>query len=465
MKNPLVHKDMAVVVLGLGISGMAAVRYLHGLGCRVFISDARLEAQLSAREQHTVAQYCEGSEFGSHSEEFLAQGELIFKSPGIPRQLNVLQKMMQAGVEVVGELALAAPVLQCKVVAITGTNGKTTVATLIGELLEAAGKKVCVCGNIGRPLLDVISSEEEMDVAVVEVSSFQLEDVGSFRPNVGVILNITPDHLDRHISIEDYIQAKIKIFANQKKGDIAIVCADDLICVELAKRSAEIQPLLFGHGKENAGYICESDIYLRWLGQLEKYNLTGSPLDTHIGRLNGAAAIMAARSCGCERDSLERALRAFQPLPHRMELVDVIHGVRYCNDSKATNTGAVISALREAKGNIVLIAGGRDKGDDYRLLRQAVSEKVKKLILIGEAAAQIGEQLGNLVSTEYADSLEEAVFQASGAAAYGDTVLLSPACASFDMFDSYGHRGQVFRDSVRRLKIESVSDLVSGGKL
>jgi UDP-N-acetylmuramoylalanine--D-glutamate ligase len=358
---------------------------------------------------------------------------------------------------------LAAPVLQCKVVAITGTNGKTTVTTLIGELLEAAGRQVSVCGNIGRPLLDCISSGEKMDVAVVEVSSFQLEDAGGFRPDVAVILNITPDHLDRHASIEEYVQAKAKLFSRQHGDDVAVICGDDLICLELSQQLIEFKPLMFGHLRENDAYICESDIYLRWQGQLEKYDLTGSPLDNHIGRLNSAAAIMAARACGCEKPVIEEALRLFKPLPHRMELVDVIQGVRYCNDSKATNTGAVISALRQAKGNIVLIAGGRDKGEDYRLLRPIVEEKVKKLILIGEAAAQLDAQLGDLVPTVFADSLEKAVLLAHDEAVYGDTVLLSPACASFDMFDSYGHRGQIFRDSVQRLKTESTSDVGSGG--
>ncbi len=463
MTNPLLHKDMVVVVLGLGISGMAAMRYLHNTGCKVLVSDSRQEAQLSTEEKQALTQYCAGTEFGGHSEKFLAQAELIFKSPGIPRQLDVLQKRAKAGVPVMGELALAAPVLQSKVVAITGTNGKTTVTTLIGELLQAAGQKVSVCGNIGRPLLDCISSGEEMDVAVVEVSSFQLEDAGDFRPDVGVILNITPDHLDRHVSIEEYIQAKAKLFSRQLQDDVAIICGDDLICLELAQQFTEIKPLMFGHLRDNDAYICESDIYLRWQGQLEKYDLTGSSLDNHIGHLNSAAVIMAARACGCEQSVIEEALRSFKPLPHRMELVDVIQGVRYCNDSKATNTGAVISALRQAKGNIVLIAGGRDKGDDYRLLRPAVEEKVKKLILIGEAAAQIDEQLHDLVPTEFADSLEKAVLLARDEAVYGDTVLLSPACASFDMFDSYGHRGQIFRESVQRLRAESKSNVVSGG--
>jgi len=462
--NPLLHKDMVVVVLGLGITGMAAVRYLYNAGCKVLVSDSRQEDQLSREEQHALSLYCAGTEFGGHTEDFLAKAKLIFKSPGIPRQLSALQKRAQAGVPIIGELALAAPVLKSKVIAITGTNGKTTVTTLIGELLKAAGRKVAVCGNIGRPLLDCISSGDEMDVAVVEVSSFQLEDAGGFRPDVGVILNITPDHLDRHASIEEYIQAKAKLFSRQREDDIAIICGDDLICLELAQQFIEIKPLQFGHLRENDAYICESDIYLRWQDKLEKYDLTGSPLDNHIGRLNGAAAIMAARACWGEQQVIEEALRLFKPLPHRMELVDVIQGVRYCNDSKATNTGAVISALRQAKGKIVLIAGGRDKGEDYRLLRSVVAEKVRKTILIGEAAAQIHAQLHDIVPTEYADSLEQAVFKARDEAAYGDTVLLSPACASFDMFDSYGHRGQVFRESVHRLKIDEKADNNPGEK-
>ncbi|MFN2353849.1 MAG: UDP-N-acetylmuramoyl-L-alanine--D-glutamate ligase [Desulfopila sp.] len=450
--NPLIPSGMAVVVLGLGVSGMAAVRYLHAQGARVLVSETRDTSALSVAERELKQNCCAGFEGGGHTRSFIDQGEMIVVSPGVPPRLEVLEKCRNAGIPIVGELALAAPVLQCKVVAVTGTNGKTTVVTLIGELLQAAGKKVSVCGNIGRPLLDMVQEEDDIDVAVVEVSSFQLYNSGDFRPDIGVILNISPDHLDWHGSLYAYAQAKARIFANQSAADTAIICSDSPMCLELATQLENIEPVLFGRGKQCQGYVRQSEVYMRRQGRLEKYDLTGSVFDNAMGSLNSAAAIMAARYAGCDRASIEITLRAFQGLPHRMELVDVLGGVQYCNDSKATNTGAVISALHQARGRIILIAGGRDKGDDYNLLRAAVEKKVIRLVLIGEAAVQIGRHLEDIVETEYADSLDEAVAKAGAVACYGDTVLLSPACASFDMFDSYAHRGQVFKESVARLR-------------
>jgi UDP-N-acetylmuramoylalanine--D-glutamate ligase len=453
MKNPMIRKGMAVVVLGLGVSGKAAVRYLHNVGARVYVSDTRPENSLSLDEKNLLAECCEMYEGGSHSEEFISRGELIFVSPGIDHDLPSLEKMRKAGIEVVGELALAASALPCKVVAVTGTNGKTTVTTLIGELLQAAGLKVFVCGNIGRPLLDCLMSEDIPDIAVVEVSSFQLETVGRFRPDVALLLNVTPDHLDRHRSFADYLLAKKNIFLNQQAEDKAIICADNVICMELADQLVNVETVLFGHSKECHSYICESIIYLKLHGVQERYELSGTVFDNPIGRLNCASALLAAKFCGCTHEEIDRVLRSFRGLPHRMEMVDVIGGVSYCNDSKATNTGAVVSALQQARGRVVLIAGGKDKGDDYGLLRESVRQKVKNLVLIGEAAELIAQQLHDVVTIDYAVSMEEAVVKASVLAESGDTVLLSPACASFDMFTSYGHRGRCFAEAVKNLRL------------
>lgn len=452
ISNPLLSRGMTVGVVGLGVSGMAALQYLAAHGCRLLVSDSRPLSKLSEEEQALLAECGAQYEGENHTWQFLAEAELVFKSPGVPNDLEMLQKCREKGVRLVGELALAAPVLTCKVIAITGTNGKTTVTTLVGEFLEAAGLKVSVCGNIGRPLLDCIREEKEMDVMVVEVSSFQLEDAGDFRADVGVLLNITPDHLDRHHSLEEYVQAKARIFAKQKETDIAILSGDDTICLELASQLTSPTTLLFGHHRENEAYICESAVYLRRQGNLEKYELTGSEMNNHIGLLNSAAAILAVRSFGVTQRQIEGVLSSFHLLPHRMELVDIIDGVRYCNDSKATNTGAVISALQQANGGVVLIAGGKDKGDDFKLLKNCVRNKVKKMLLIGEAAEKIERDLGEVVEIERSDSLENAVLSASEFAESGDTVLLSPACASFDMFRSYGHRGEMFRQCVNRLR-------------
>lgn len=458
MKNPLIQPGMAVVVMGLGISGRAAVKYLHGCGARVYVSDSRPQKELSYSEISLIEECCSGYEGEEHTESFIQRGELIFLSPGIPRDLGVLHDC-QSNVPVVGELALAAPVLQQRVIAITGTNGKTTVTTLVGDLLQHSGKTVFVGGNIGRPLFEYLMDGQVADIVIVEVSSFQLELAGDFRPDVALLLNISSDHLDRHGNLAEYIKAKECVFAAQREEDFAIIGGDDPTCREISKRFANRQVKLFGHSKDCHARICNSTISVNWKGRVEVYNLTGTVFDNHIGRLNSAAAILAARAVGTEQLSIQSGLENFKPLPHRMQKVDEIDGVTYCNDSKATNTGAVLSALQQINGKVVLIAGGRDKGDDYTLLKNAIGGKVIKLVLIGEAAEQMAGELRGTTDIEFAGSMEDAVDIGKETAAAGDTVLLSPACASFDMFDSYGHRGETFIKAVQRLKA-----MAAGGK-
>lgn len=454
-ENPLVHKNMTVAVVGLGVSGSAAVRYFHALGAEVSVSERRTRDQLRPEERQLVDDCCRHFEGGGHSLELLQQAELVFLSPGIPHTLPVLQKLERRSARIVGELALAAPVLSSRTIAVTGTNGKTTVTTLIGEILAAAGENVCVCGNIGRPLLDCLQSGKQPDSVVVEVSSFQLESGGEFRPDIAVLLNISPDHLDHHGSYADYIKAKAKIFKHQRSGDSAVICDDDILCAELGGNLENVEVFFFGHDKRCQAYICESEIYLRLRSSIERYDLSGTVLDTFTGRRNCAAALCAVRLAGVEGSVAEAAIRSFKGLPHRLELVDTVGGVRYYNDSKATNTGAVISALRQVPGRVILIAGGRDKGDDYGLLRQAVSAQVRHLIVIGEAAAAIASALEDIVPVSTAAGMDEAVRLADSAAAAGDSVLLSPACASFDMFEGYAHRGRVFKESVARIRTQT----------
>ncbi len=451
IENPFLRAEMTVVVMGLGVSGRAAVKYLHAYGARVFVSDSRPLEQLSSDEIRLITDCCSGYEGGEHTDSFIAQAELIFISPGISRNLEVLQKPAQRNIPIVGELALTAPVLESKMVAITGTNGKTTVTTLIGELLKGSGKAVFVGGNIGRPLFEYLMDEQTVDIVVVEVSSFQLELAGDFRPAVAVLLNITPDHLDRHGNLAEYIRTKANIFNAQGDNDFAIIGGDDPICREIAGQLKEGQTLFFGHSNDCHAYIENSRIIVSWRSAKEDYKLEDTVFNNHIGRLNSAAAILATRALGVDQESIQQVLSNFQLLPHRMQIVDEIDGVLYCNDSKATNTGAVISALQQIEGKVILIAGGRDKGDDYRLLKNTAKKKVKKLVLIGEAAKQMETQLKGTVEIKHARSMEEAVAIAKEAAVTGDTVLLSPACASFDMFDSYGHRGECFIKAVQQL--------------
>ena len=452
MKNDGIQTGMRVVVMGLGISGRAAVRYLLSCGARVTVSDARGAFQMRQEELDFLSASRVNVEYGGHSATFLHQADMIMVSPGIPFDLPVLMEARVRGIPVVGELAVAGPAITVPVIAITGTNGKTTVTSLIGELLQCSGKKVFVGGNIGTPLFDYLCEPTPVDVVVLEVSSFQLETAGDFRPDVALLLNVTPDHLDRHGDLAGYAAAKKRIFVNQHKNDIAILGGDDPLCREMAASFKDRKPLLFGHQHDCQARTSTDRVVVDLDGVVETYNLTGTALAGTTGALNSAAAILAVCSIDCSPGDIQKGLTQFIPGPHRLAKVCEIKGVAYYDDSKATNTGAVLSALMQFPGNVILIAGGRDKGDDYGLLRAIVGEKVKKLVLIGEAADKIAAELHGVVEIEFAASMEEAVGLAGRMARSGDTVLLSPACSSFDMFDNYGQRGKAFVAAVERLK-------------
>jgi UDP-N-acetylmuramoylalanine--D-glutamate ligase len=437
-----------VAVMGLGVSGRAAVRYLASCGMRVSVSESRC---LSATDTAFLAEQGAAYESGGHSLAFLRQADQVLVSPGIRQDLEILNQLRALGIPVLGELAMAAPLLRKPVVAITGTNGKTTVTALIGRLLQEAGRRVFVGGNIGTSLFEYLMNPDEVDVLVLELSSFQLEMAGDFRADVAVLLNVTPDHLDRHGSMAGYAAAKMKIFAGQGEDDVAILSGDDAVCRELTAALGAQRRLFFGHGDDCRARIVDHGVWVEWRGHNERYDLAATMLDTATGHLNSAAAILAARSLDCPPEAIARGLAAFEVAAHRMALVGTGSGVAYYDDSKATNTGAVLSALDNFSGNVILIAGGRDKGDDYSLLREPIHRKVRLLILIGEATELIARAVEGATEIVRADSMEEAVELAASMARAGDTVLLSPACASFDMFDNYGHRGRVFAAAARQV--------------
>lgn len=448
--NTLIQAGIRVAVLGLGVSGRAAVRYLQACGAEVRVSDNRQQQQLLEKEGEFLQETCVSWEAGGHTAAFLECCDILFVSPGVPLNLPVLMELQRKGARIMGELALASPALSETVIAITGTNGKTTVTTLIGELLKGAGQSAFVGGNIGTPLFEYLLKGDQFDAVVLEASSFQLDTAGEFRPDIAVLLNVTPDHIDRHGSLAEYARAKMKIFAHQRPTDIAIVNGDDPLCRSLAGEIGS-RRVLFGHGQDCHARIEGKRVILCWPGD-EVYDLAGTRMDNSTGVLNSAAAILAARSAGCSPDRIRAGLAAFRPLHHRMEPVAEIDGVVYYDDSKATNTGAVLTALAQIDGRVVLIAGGRDKGDDYTLLRQSVSEKARRVVLIGEAAVLLEKALSGAAPLVRAQSMDEAVQLASAVAEPGDAVLLSPACASFDMFNSYAHRGEVFAAAVERLR-------------
>ena len=440
---------MRVVVAGLGKSGRSAVRFCRRLGADVTVSDA---GEGRKQEIQWLREEGVGYEFGGHSEAVFAAADLVLISPGVPHDLPVLAAARGRGVPVAGELALAPAHLRTPALAVTGTNGKTTVTTLIGGLLAAAGKKVFVGGNIGTPLTDYLAGPQEADWVVLEVSSFQLDTAGAFRPEIGVLLNITPDHLDRYDDMRAYGRSKMGLFRYQDGNQAMIVCADD------PETGAWLKRLGVGYGGQRIcfGHAAGADVRVA-AGEIrmpppwgESYDLAATALTAPPNDTNAAAAVTAARLAGCGPEAICRGLEAFAPLPHRMELVAERGGVRYVDDSKATNTGAVCQALAGLR-HVILIAGGRGKGEDFTPLAAAAAGRVDHALLIGETRGELARVLEGVTTVRCCADLDEAVNRAAALAAPGITVLLSPACASFDMFSGYEERGARFAACVRRL--------------
>jgi UDP-N-acetylmuramoylalanine--D-glutamate ligase len=439
-----------MAVIGFGRASQSMVRYLHEIGIKVVVSDIRNYSDLSPREQELL-DYCAAEyEGGGHSTGFLSRADIVVASPGVDYRHSVLEKVRQSGATIVGELALAADKFKAPVIGVTGTNGKTTVTELIGSIFKAAGKKVFVGGNIGTPIGEYLLSEEKFEAIVLELSSFQLELCGDFMPEVGILLNITPDHLDRHKTLAAYAAAKMKMFQGGSARTFSVINGDDPLSRRFSESMTQVQWSRFGHDERFEASIRSNRVVL----PQGTFDLAGSKLCNLSGLLNSAAALLGTSRFALEKDAVQRALFEFEPGEHRLQRVARYNGITYINDSKATNTGAVNNAIHQVgseDGAIVLIAGGRDKGDDFSLLRDSVAAHVKRLILIGEASRAIGEVLGDLAEVDYPATLEEAVLWATAACEPGDTVLFSPACASFDMFDDYKHRGTCFIEAVHRL--------------
>jgi len=450
-----------ILVVGLGKSGRSAIDFCRSRGAsQISVSDAAMRPD----DAHWLAERGIACEFGGHSREFCHGADLILLSPGVPHDLPVFAEARDKGIPVIGELALAPRYLKTPVIAVTGTNGKTTVTTLIGELLAAAGRRVFVGGNIGTPLTDYLMTDQQAEWLVLEVSSFQLDTAGKFRPAIGVLLNISPDHLDRYPSYDAYGFSKLNLFARQGRDDVSIINADDPDTLRLLDGAKSLRPgweprrcLAFGKrlagriGAEIQGTVVR--LVGDWLaGAEDTYQLGETALGASPNVENTAAAILAARAAGCSSAGIKQGIAAFSPLPHRMTLVSDVDGVRYINDSKATNIGAVQAALDSMTAPVILIAGGRDKGGDYSLMAAQVKAKVKALLLIGEAREKMAASFAAMTQVEPLDSMQQAVQRAHELAVSGDVVLLSPACASFDMFSGYVERGEVFTALVRGLQ-------------
>jgi UDP-N-acetylmuramoylalanine--D-glutamate ligase len=449
-------KDKRVLVVGLGKSGVASALFLKAHGARVTVSDTKSGDELR-NEIPSLLDHGITVETGGHGERTFRGQDLIVVSPGVPVDAPLLAQARAMGEAVIGEIELAARFLPGPIVAITGSNGKTTTTTLIGEILTAGGLPALVGGNIGTPAISLAERAKPDSVIVLEVSSFQLETIQAFRPKVAVMLNVTPDHLDRHRTFEAYVDAKARIFENQWGDDFAVLNEDDPTCVSMAART-RAQVFWFSRQKEvkQGAWVRDGNILFRDGAsshrnpQREIMLVSEIPLKGAHNLENVLAAVCAGALMGCAPEKIRAAVRDFKAVEHRLEFVATIRGVDYYNDSKATNVDATIKALESFPANIHLILGGKDKGSDYSVLNELLRQRVKRVYTIGAAAAKIESQIKG-VEVVHAENLENALRKANAVAEAGEVVLLAPACASFDQFKNYEQRGLVFKEIVHSL--------------
>jgi UDP-N-acetylmuramoylalanine--D-glutamate ligase len=444
--------EKRVLVVGLGKSGVASALFLKSRGAQVTVSDAKPSDQLQEEIPLLLDQGI-AVETGGHGERTFRGQDLIVVSPGVPVDARPLVQARALGETVIGEIELASQFLSGTIVAITGSNGKTTTTTLAGEIVTAGGFRALVGGNIGTPAVSLVGEASVETVAVLEVSSFQLETIQTFRPKIAVILNITPDHLDRHRTFAAYVDAKARIFENQKLSDFSVLNADDPTSVELAQRTKG-QVIWFSRKKQvsRGAFVRDGRVLFRDPEDEQEIMLVSEiPLKGAHNVENVLAGVCVGRLLDCPAARIREVVRNFKAVEHRIEYVAKVRGVEYYNDSKATNVDATIKALESFPSNIHLILGGKDKDSDYRQLNHLLRERVKQVYTIGAAADKIESQIREAARIVHAETLEKAVKQAAAAAQSGDVVLLAPACASFDQFRNYQHRGQVFKDTVRSL--------------
>jgi UDP-N-acetylmuramoylalanine--D-glutamate ligase len=452
------YSGKTVLVAGAGRSGLSAARFLLHHGARVILTDTKSRESLEPSLAGLLNPASHSGELilelGENRKASFAQCDLVVVSPGMPLALPVFEISRNAGIPVIAEIELAFRHMQGKIIGITGSNGKTTTTTLVTELLTGAGLKAHAAGNIGTPLIDFAENSTPEDIHVVELSSFQLESIQEFCPQIASILNLTPDHMDRYRSFDDYIAAKQRIFMNQKQSGFAVLNADDPRTAAM-KDIIAAQPVLFSRQcrVEFGAFVRNERIIFRnEQGEQDLFAVNNIGLKGSHNLENVLAASAMAILAGAPPESLEENIRKFRAVEHRIEYVAELQGVQYFNDSKATNVDAAIKAIESFPGNILLIAGGRDKESDFTALKAEVRERVKHLVVIGEAAEKIKKALSGATNISEAASLPEAVSLCSRIAEAGDVVLLAPACASFDMFQSYEHRGRVFKEAVLNLQ-------------
>jgi UDP-N-acetylmuramoylalanine--D-glutamate ligase len=442
-----------VLVVGMGKSGLSAGRWLSKQGAEVIISDIKTESEIGESQLRELANLGVRLEAGGHKEKTFTNVDMIIVSPGIPLDMPPLQIAKRHNIPIMGEMALAVELVDIPIVAVTGTNGKSTAVSLIGSMLKNTGIRVFIGGNIGTPFIDYVAGGQKVDYAVLEVSSFQLDTMERFSPTVSLLLNISPDHLDRYTDYEDYVRSKLRICESQGYGQYAILNDDDARLADFIPKG-DIAVLRYGlKERENRHAFVDRNKLVARLSKkrvtvfdLTRYALPG---EHNLGNLMGS--VLAVLALNSNITGIQGTINHFKGLPHRMERIARIRGVDFINDSKATNVDASVRSITSFNRPVILIAGGRHKGADYAPLVTAAKSRVKKVILLGEARTLIADAFTDIIPFQFADTMEEAVLKAFTSAEADDVVLLAPACASFDMFADYADRGNRFRQAVERI--------------
>ncbi len=458
---PLHISGSRFLVVGLGTSGYWAARWLAKNGARVTVSDSKKASLLNDRFLKDLQAEGIELETGGHREETFLSADAIVLGSGVPMDAPLVQAAVKERIPVTGEMELAARYADAPIIGVTGTNGKTTVTSFLGQMIKNAGFDVFVGGNIGTPLTAHLAGEKKVHYLVLELSSFQLDTIERMSPEISIILNISPDHLDRYDDFQAYIQSKLRIFMNQGRGQTVILNNDDPTLQKAVPPKAATV-LRYGRNKENKmdAYI-DAKTPLSAVAGKNRFDLSYFSLPGAHNVENLLAAILAGQALGLKPNYIQKTINEFKGLPHRLERVDkgtgrsLNKGIAFFNDSKATNVDAAVRAVRSFHKPLILIAGGRHKGSDYGPLVEACQGRVKGAVFMGEAAPLLAESFNGQVPFSMAEDMKDAVGKAANMAAGGDVVLLAPACSSFDMFENYEHRGRVFK--------AAVEDLLNGG--
>lgn len=454
-------KDKRILIVGLAKTGVSLARFLTRHGALVTISDHKSKAELSGHLE-TLDGLNVTMELGGHTPKTFLNQDLIVLSPGVPPHLKIFDYARSQGVNVTGELEFCSQFIKEPMIAITGTNGKTTTTHMIYTFLTESGVKAWAGGNFGEPLSEYLMGDFRAEVLVLEVSSFQLEHVQKFNPKNIVFMNLAENHLDRYRTMEEYVNAKRKVFLNTNQGTTSILNADDNAVVELARdpmvqrgrifyfsRKPSLEPQIRDIG---GAVTIKTQVRVKTGPETEYYSVENTKMKGKHAYENIMAAILAAREHGAKHDAIQRVIENYKGMPHRLEYVRKVGGVEFYNDSKATNVHAVVRALDAFEENVILIMGGKETNLNYAPLRDKIQRKVKTLILVGEAKERINRDIGDYSETFLIGTFEEAVLIAYQKSRIGDTVLLSPGASSFDMFDSYVERGNYFKEIVNKFK-------------